>query len=240
MMEPVSQEFVHAFVDGELAADEREQALSRLDGDPAFKAQVCELRTLKEMVRGGYGDIPMPRYKRRASDQWCRLPNALAAGLCLAVGVGVGWFANDRVDTRPAYERLSLLPGGFRPVALAEEVDPNKIILHTDSNDPKRLATLLDTAERLLAEVGEDSRIEIVVNSYGLKLLSTGDSPYRERIKRLVGTHSNLSFVACGQTVARWKREGHHVELIPEANVATSAIGEILSRMSDGWVYVKI
>ncbi len=42
-------------------------------------------------------------------------------------------------------------------------------------------------------------------------------------------------------TLARLKLEGVQVALVPEAKVtATSAISEILGRMQDGWVYVKV
>jgi hypothetical protein len=40
--------------------------------------------------------------------------------------------------------------------------------------------------------------------------------------------------------VARLKREGVTVALVPEAHTASSAINQITTRMGQGWVYVKV
>jgi uncharacterized protein len=40
--------------------------------------------------------------------------------------------------------------------------------------------------------------------------------------------------------VARLKRDGVKVELLPVAYTASSAINEIMTRMGQGWVYVKV
>ena len=238
MDEPLSRLYLDAFVDGELAADERAQALARLELDAAFKAEACELRTLKERVKGAYADVPVVP----ARAHW-RLrtgaAQALAAGLLLAVGLGAGWLARDFSPAGPTYDRLAGLPEGYRAISLSEEVDRNKIILHLDSGESGRLGNTLDLADKLLARQ-PDARIEIVVNSYGLDLLRADVTPLAQRIDAMSRRHANLSFVACGQTVARLKREGVNVALLPVAHTASSAINEITTRMGQGWVYVKV
>lgn len=240
MQEPVSREHLNAFVDGELAAGEWEQSVARLEADPEFKAQVCEARILKELLRGAYAELPGGPMRRRFAPFRSGLYQSLAAGLLLALGMGAGWFANERFSPTPGYHRLADLPPEYQPVSLAGRVDPNKVILHLDSSDPQRLAAVLDLAERMLAKRGEAGRVEVVVNSYGLNLLRADTTPYGERIGQLTERHPNLAFVACGQTMARLKREGVHVSLVPEAHVSSSAINEILTRMRQGWVYVKV
>ncbi len=237
--QPISQEYLNALVDGELTADERDQAYRLIEEDADFKARACETRTLKEMVKGVYADIPAvppTAVHRRHHGGWYQ---ALAAVLVLALGVGGGWQARGRADT-PHFDRLAGLPPGYQTVSMAARVDPGKVLLHLDSNDPLRLEATLDLAERLLKAGRGSSRVEVLVNNYGLNLLRQDTSPYRERIGRLVDQHANLSFVACGQTLARLKREGVHVVLVPQASVATTAIGEILGRMREGWIYVKV
>jgi intracellular sulfur oxidation DsrE/DsrF family protein len=113
-------------------------------------------------------------------------------------------------------------------------------VLHLDNNDPGRLVAVLDLAEKLLAQRGDRGRVKIVVNSYGLNLLRQETSPYRERIRSMAASHRNLAFVACGQTIARLSREGVVVDLLPQVQVAQSAIGEILDSLQQGWVYVKV
>lgn len=240
MNEPVSDEYLNAFLDGELAADERERAMQRLEQDGDFKNKVCELRSLKERVKGAYAELPAVPARRGVSAFSSIWPRALAAGVLLALGLAGGWVAHDGIMKAPVYDRLAGLPDSYRPVALAGKVDTDKIVLHLDSNDPSRLGAVLDLAEKLLAERGDRGQVKIVVNSYGLNLLRQETSPYRERIGSMAASHHNLAFVACGQTIARLSREGVVVDLLPQAQVANSAIGEILENMQRGWVYVKV
>lgn len=239
MTQSPSQEYLNAFVDGELAAGEREEALTRLESDAEFKRAVCELRVMKELVRGAY---PETQPARRSVMMFHCPPawrQALVAGLLLCLGLAGGWFAHD-LSAPAKLERLVGLPDGYTPVAMASAVDPDRVVLHLDSSDPARLDASLDLAEGLLARRGSDARIEIVVNSYGLNLLRQDISPHRARIERLARRHANLAFLACGQAMARLQREGVEVVLVPEAGVATSAINEIITRMGQGWVYVKV
>lgn len=240
MKETPTTEYLQAFVDGELTGEERERVLALLESDPEFKAGACELRTLKEMVRGAYGEGSAAPARSRGGFARSGLTRAVAAGLFLALGLGGGWLAHDRLGTEGGHGRLPALPGGFQPIALSERVDPGKIILHLDSAEPGRLAGVLDLAEKLLAQGGPGTRIEIVANSYGLDLLRADVTPLGPRVAGMARRHANLSFVACGQTVARLKREGVRVALLREAATATSAINEIMTRMGQGWVYVKV
>lgn len=238
--ETQTPEYLNAFVDGELTADEGARVMALLESDPDFKMRACELRTLKEMVKGAYAEVPSAAAKPGAGGRAGGLRQALAAGVLLAMGLGGGWLARDQFGGAPAYDRLAGLPDGYKAIALSEEIDRNKLILHLDSGDPRRLAGVLDLAEKLLAERGSAARIEIVANSYGLDLLRADVSPMRQRVTDLSRRHANLSFVACGQTVARLKRDGVRVELLPAAHLANSAINEIMTRMQQGWVYVKV
>ncbi len=239
--ERLTPEYLNAFVDGEFAADERARVMALLESDPEFKMRACEVRTLKEMVKGAYAEAPAPRARPDSGRLHLGLKQAVAAALLLALGLGGGWLARDRsVGQAPVYDRLPGLPSGYQAISLRDEVDPDKIILHLDSGEPGRLAAVLDLAEKLLAENGASARVEIVANSYGLDLLRADVTPLAERIATLAKRHANLSFIACGQTVARLTREGVRVELLPDAHTATSAINEIMTRMGQGWVYVKV
>ncbi|MDP2788303.1 MAG: hypothetical protein Q8O79_09565 [Pseudomonadota bacterium] len=241
--ETLTPEYINAFVDGELAADERARVMARLESDPEFKARACELRTLKDMVKGAYAEAPAAPGRLdggRAGGRFqSGLKQAMAAGLLLALGLGGGWLARDRVGSEPGYGQLSGLPAGYQVFALAEKVDADKVILHLDSGDPERFSAVLDVAEKLLAQKGASGRVEIVANSFGLNLLRADVTPLAGRIEAMARRHANLSFVACGQTVARLKREGVKVELLPVVHSASSAINEIITLMGQGWIYVK-
>lgn len=239
--EPVSREHINAYLDGELTLEEREHLLDRMASDASLRAEICAQRMLKEQVRAAYDDLPHPhagarhRYRYRNA-AWRQ---SLAAGVLLVLGLSGGWLAHERLDQPPVIERLAGLPTGYQPVTLSERVDTQRVLLHLDSSDPGHLSASLDVAERLLQSRGQ-GQVELVVNSMGLDLLRQDRSPEQARIERLAASYPNLLFVACSQTVARLLREGQEVVLLPEARVASSAINEIMSRMRQGWVYVKM
>jgi intracellular sulfur oxidation DsrE/DsrF family protein len=240
MNEHMSDDYLHAFLDGELAADEREGALRRLETDDEFKAKVCELRNLKERVKGAYAELPPVPARRGMNGLAPVWRQAMAAGVMLAMGLAGGWLAHGGSGGAPVFDRLAGLPDGYQPVALAGKVDPNKVVLHLDDNDPAQFSATLDLADKLLARRGARGRVEVVVNSYGLNLLRQDTSPYRERIERMLAQHPNLGFTACNQTIARLNREGVQVKLLPGVHVGSAAINEILNRLKQGWVYVKV
>lgn len=237
--EPVSREYINAYLDGELTLEEREHLLDRMASDSNLRAEICAQRTLKEQVRAAYDDLPRPNAGTRHRYVNTAWRQALAAGVLLVLGLSGGWLAHDRLDQPPVIERLAGLPAGYQPVTLSEQVDTQRVILHLDSSDPEHLSASLGVAERLLQSRGQ-GQVELVVNSMGLDLLRQDRSPERARIERLAQSYPNLVFVACGQTVARLLREGQQVVLLPEARMASSAINEIMSRMRQGWVYVKM
>lgn len=243
MSPTLSQEYVHAFIDGELADDEQQRALAQLESDPEFKAAVCEAQARKAWIKAAYGDPPTSP-SRAIGIESVDWRVSLAAVILLAVGMGGGWLLRDFFTLESGIASIAGLPGEYRAVVAAGRVDPGKIVLHLDAGEPERLARALDVAESLLSRHGARARIEIVVNSYGLDLLradlTPADQALGQRIVAMAKHHANLGFVACGQTVARLKREGVTVELLPVAHVASSAISEITTRMSQGWVYVKV
>jgi intracellular sulfur oxidation DsrE/DsrF family protein len=142
--------------------------------------------------------------------------------------------------------RAALAPAAhdaaFQPVSLAREPDPTRILLHLDSGKPERMEAALDHADRLLVEAerqGRRMQLEIVANSYGLDLLRAGN-PYADRIERMRQRHANVQWVACNQTIARLNSLGAAITLLPAARIAPSAIGEIVTRLQQGWTYVRV
>jgi len=242
----LAQLYLDALVDNELAADERAHALARLESDAAFKTDACDLRLLKERVKSAYAEPPVAPIRagrslhdHGAASRTDHRLQAMAAMLLLGVGLAAGWIMRDFATAAPVFDRIAGWPEGYQPIALTQSIDQNKIILHLDSGDTGRLGKVLDLADEVLARQPA-ARIEIIVNSYGLDLLRADVTPLASRIESMARRHANLSFVACGQTVARLKREGVTVALVPEAQTASSAINQITTRMGQGWVYVKV
>lgn len=237
----VSEEMQNAFVDGQLDAAEWAGVAGRLERDALARAQVCELRTLKDMVRHAYAVPPEPRERARrvAGPGWKTLA---AASIAFAV---LGWFGNAWWAGAPALDPASAyalrgdwhsLRGDWR------SLESNRVLVHVSSGSPEALGTALDEVEDLLRSARAARRsieVEIVANSSGLDLLRASASPYAQRIASLRREHSNLSLVACGQTLARRRASGQAVELLPGTKIAPSALEQIAKRLQGGWVYVR-
>jgi hypothetical protein len=164
------------------------------------------------------------------------------ACLVLLAGLSSGW-ALRGLEAQVATAAPATLPGGYQMISLGGEPDPSRVMLHLDSSAPERMLTALDQAERLLDEAEREGRtmqVEIVANSHGIDLMRAGISPYAARMAQMTQRHANLQWVACSQTIARFTGQGQKVELLPTARVAPTAIGEIVTRLQQGWTYVRV
>jgi intracellular sulfur oxidation DsrE/DsrF family protein len=88
---------------------------------------------------------------------------------------------------------------------------------------------------------GRPLRVEIVGHSEGLGLLRDRLSQHKERIHRLSREYSNLTFVACQNTIDRLRVEqGIEVKLIPDAEVIDSGVSHVVKRQKQGWSYIRV
>lgn len=238
----VSDEILHAFVDGELDVAESEKLIARMQEDKALSERVCVLRSLRSMVRLAYAQPPVverrpPVVRRRQMMQRCAF-----GCLVLLAGLSSGWVLRG-LDMQARTARPGTVQGDFRTVSLTREADPNRVMLHIDSAAPDKMRAALDQADRLLDTAerqGHAMQLEIIANSRGIELLRAGHSPFAERIARMRQRHANLQWVACGQSIARFTSEGQKVVLLPATRTAPTAIGEIVSRLQQGWTYVRV
>ena len=241
----VSDEVLQAFVDGELDVAESEAIIARIRDDKALADRVCTLRSLQSMVRLAYAEPPTVKDRRARAASRNQFARRCAYGcLVLMAGLSGGW-ALRGLDAQLSTSPPGPVPGSgaFQPVSLARAADPGRVMLHIDSAAPGKMKAVLDQAERFLddaASQGRDIQIEVIANSHGLELLRAGMSPYAERIAGMTKRHAGLHFVACSQSVARFKNEGQHVVLLPAARTAPSAVGEIVTRLQQGWTYVRV
>lgn len=239
----ISDETLHAFIDGQLDVADSEALTARLQADPALAQRVCGLRSLKSMMQLAYAAPPAARAsaQRRAGGQ-PMLQRCAFGCLFLLLGLSAGWVLRGLGPESNAARPLAALEG-YQLVSLAQQPDPARIVLHLDSDDPARMEAVLDRAEALLDEADRQGRpiqLEVVANSLGINLMRAGVSPHAARIARMTERHANLHLVACSQTIARITGQGQKVELLPVARVAPTAIGEIVSRLQQGWTYVRV
>ena len=225
MKHEISDEQLNAFIDDELDAADRERVLTAVAVDGALAQRACALRLLKEQVRHAYAEPPAAPSRQRPARPW----RALAMALMLAGAALGGWIARDQV--------------GVVGNSLARKADTGHVVLHLAAWDEQRARIALDDAEGLLRtarEAGQPIEVELVANRGGLDLLRTEVSPHADRIARLRAEHPNFALIACGQTVERLREKGLGVHLLPGTQVASSALEQIVTRMSQGWSYVRV
>lgn len=239
----VSDETLHAFIDGELVVAESEALIARMREDTELAQRVCSLRSLQAMVRLAYVEPPVPAGNAAPGRPRHQFMRRCAFG-CLVVLAGLGgWVLRGQESPAVAALQPAILPSGYQAVSLVERADPNRVMLHLDNARPDKMRAVLDQAEYLLDEAerqGRSMQLEVIANSHGIKLLRAGHSPYAERIARMRARHVNLSWIACGQSIARFASDGQKVELLPSARTAPTAIGEIVTRLQQGWTYVRV
>ena len=220
----VSREMQNAFVDGQLDAADWTALVERMGNDEALRRRVCELRTLKDMVKGAYADA-RPRGTAPAADRrgWARVA-ALALVFALA-----GWLAHDATDRGQA-------------AAAKRELAARGLVVHLASSRGEVVDTALQEVEDYLRDAhaaGRKVKVEIVANQTGLDILRAGKSPYAKQLERLRAAYPNLTYIACHQTADRLREKGVKVKLLPGVHFAPTALDEIVKRMQQGWVYIR-
>lgn len=240
--ETFSDEFLNAFLDGQLDADERSRLLDHVRRDPALSGRVCELQKVREMVQLAYHDTAMPqRNKKTARVFQSQYVKALAASLLLAAGILVGWYSNAAFDKPPTL--LNLAQAVRIPTATAKKHEW-RVMLHVSTANPARLNAVLDETASLLRYSRHSARkvrVEILTNGNGLQLLNADDSSYAKRISHLKREYGNLTLLACGEALHRLEKEkGINLKLVKGTRIVPSALGEIVKRQHEGWTYIHI
>jgi intracellular sulfur oxidation DsrE/DsrF family protein len=234
--ESISDEKLGAFLDGQLDRHERLAVIEALQRDKDLAAKVCELRQDMELMTLAYRSPPMPG-DLSARPGWARPRwRIAAAALLMTTGVLGGWLFHGW--------RATPVGASLQEIAQLDPAAPvaSKIIFHLGSLEPSRVEEVLDTVEELLREGrarGKPLRVEVIANAEGLGLLRQG-SPYADRIESLAEAYDNVSFLACGIAMENARlSENAEIRLLPEARRVSAALDQILTRLKQGWTYVR-
>jgi hypothetical protein len=230
-MNPSDEIGVHAFVDGQLDAQDYAAMVEALARDAELRARVCEIQRLKHLVRAAWPmPAPAPARARSRSRPWY----ALVASLLAAVAGWGGWQAH-RAAEDPAPARLA---GATAPSAqqriLFHVATTNRIAVDEMIND---IAFILEAARAN----GAPLLVEVIANADGLSLLRADTTRHAARIRELAREFPNLHFAACRNTMERLKREeGVVVRLVPEADIIESGVAGVAQRQGEGWSYIRV
>lgn len=231
----ISDEILNAFIDNELEDNERAQVLERLERDQELAARYSALCQINEKISLAYSEIPQPRTKSKEYLPGLRVSYAQAAiimAFLLISGGFTGWIVHDQKQQSKSTHMKSI-----EKINLAN-VGSNKILFHINSNDQKRIETVLNKAKLFLTK-DSNVQVEIVANASGLSMLRDG-SPFTKDVKSMSAQFNNVKFLACG--VAKQNatlKEGRNIKLLEDAREIPAALDQILSRIEAGWLYVK-
>ena len=234
---------LHAFLDNQLSDNEKNRILNLINTDTLLEKRLTELRRLRDMYQHAYDDVP----KRKVSlpPQRKLLANSkivsLVASILVIVGGLLGWVSHMELVQ---YESSSAENTAYlqTPDQTSLQSEIKNVILHITSGEPDRLEAALDDAEHLLSTYRHNKqplRLEIIANDTGLNLMRTDVSIYQDRIRKLVTEYNNVRFLACSRAIKRLESQGVNVELLPEIQIAPSAMEQIIQRMQAGWQYIK-
>ena len=236
-----SDEMLNAYLDNELASDERKRIMLELRSDKELQERVCRLEQVRNMVSIAYHDIADPRQpERRQSAMRLSRRTAIAASLFIAIGALAGWSGHN------LFQREDSLISLARQLQINDHNNEQtwKVLLHVTSDEPHRLVTLLDETENILREYEHRRQkvaIQILANGNGLNLLRSDKSIYGKRIAALQSRYHNLIFMACAKAMAQVQNTtGRSVPLLPNTQITPSALGEVLHKQREGWTYIRI
>lgn len=246
----ISDEILNAFVDDQMDPDERGDVFEAINRDRRLTERACELTQLRSMVQFAYRDCPKPRHLR-PPPRYRNLLRGLAAAVLLALGGLLGWTlhtgsANAGLLNNAALERIAHRDGSFlvsRIGATQPAHGVRHVLLHLTSSSPQRMKLALDEIRELMGMFPRDElQVEVVTNGGGVNLLRANVSPFKNRVEAMMRKYPNLSFLACSSTVARLKRQlgNKAVDLIPDTRVGPTAVHEIVTRLQEGWIYIKV
>lgn len=233
---------VHAFIDGQMDAEEKRRFLQELAGDAKLQEQVCQLRGLKEYIGHAYEIQELPG----KSGQACRtgrqiVKTGMAAMLLLAFGFTLGWLSHGQQSALGQSTAFEAETAGYDDVDRALAKTQERILLHIGKADYAKFEDVLDQAERLLRTYREKNiQVEVIANAGGLDLVREGASPYATRIRQMMVQHENLRFVACANAIEQLRHEGVETVLVENTQIAPSAVEHIIDRIHEGWVYIKV
>jgi anti-sigma factor RsiW len=233
---PVTEDELHALVDGELPADRRPDIEAWLASHPDDAARVAAWRSQAELLRlryGGIADEPVPpRFDLdklgRAGQPWLRRATAAAVVAAFLLGGIAGWFARPVWEGAPA-PKTEGVPE-IRTVA-ADAIDAHKLYIAEVRHPIEVPANAAHLVPWLSKRIGKELRApdlaQIGLKLIGGRLLPTPrgaaallmyEGPSGERFTlyaaRATGPDTALRYAVSGEVAAFHWIEGEYAYVV--------------------------
>jgi intracellular sulfur oxidation DsrE/DsrF family protein len=129
------------------------------------------------------------------------------------------------------------------PHAAYADSKTHHLALQVSDNSVEKMNGALNIAanvSRYYSGKGEEVEIEIVAFDNGVHMLRSDTSPVKERLINFRKSMTNVTFTACGNTIATMERnEGHKIPLFPDIPVVEAGATRLIELSEKGWAIVK-
>jgi intracellular sulfur oxidation DsrE/DsrF family protein len=123
------------------------------------------------------------------------------------------------------------------------EAKSHRLVLQISDNTPEKMNAVLNVAanvSRYYSDKGEEVEIEIVAFNAGMHMLRSDTSPVKQRMASFRKSMTNVTFKACGNTMAAMERnEGRKVVLLPDIDVVDAGVTRLIELSEKGWTIVR-
>ena len=136
----------------------------------------------------------------------------------------------------------AVLAAMLATTAFAEGV-VHRVAVHVDQNDPQVMNMALNNVANMSSYYeaqGDTVMVEVVAYGPGLNMFIPGKSPVEDRISTMSLSMDNLTFAACGNTLAAMeKKAGTKISLMDEAGVVPSGVVRLIELQENNYTYIK-
>lgn len=123
------------------------------------------------------------------------------------------------------------------------EHDVHKLAIQVSDNDPGTATKVLNVvanAAKSFQDEGIPYEIEVVAYNAGLHLFRADTSPELERVKSFTASVPDVTFSACGNTIAGMtKKEGAEPPLIDSATVVPAGVIRLMELADMGYTLIR-
>ena len=240
-----SDEIINAYIDGELGSVEKQGFRLDMERDDELAARVDALCHLKKSLQASYQQLPVVSRHADQSVSSKTWAQSVAALLLLVVGVLAGWMGHGNYSHEKSFLAANKPDAALKGVQLTPvNFDhANKIILHIASDQGERFKQTLEKVEMIIEQYRNTNipfKIEVIANAGGVNLLRDDVSPYKKRIGNILSRYDNVSFIACSNALERLRLQGIEPHLIQQTKTGVTAVEQIIKRLQQGWVYMKV
>jgi len=233
-----SDEILNAYIDNELDQNDYVNISSALVTDQNLRTRVEDLRAVRSLVKECYQRLDsgsIDPVKSPNNKAWL----SIAASMILMLGILTGWLINQYSTSPTLFDIAHTIENRS-----TEKIGKSNIMLHLSSKNRYRWKVVLDEIEQTLISANKKDfnlQVHLVTNGEAIKVAHLDNNPFASRIQNMMNKYPNFTMQVCRQTLERlYYSKNRSVKLLPGAEVVRSALGEIIKKRQQGWLYLKI